>query len=721
MRIRCAVVVAAWLMSSAVDVRAADLQCATGPENDRRVAALHARPREKVRVAANAVAAPTLHDGAIYLPANEEVVPGYRPFDLEGRSLVFRPSGDRYVMSREPLQYVEPVAAGHLVASSITADLGFTFSAFGRNVQRVYVSPFLGITFEEPRDEQAIGLSEVEALVRPTALISPLMQTMPSLISLPVVHVDRTSSSVIVTWRSAGDEAFGYDVQAELHEDGTIVFSYQSLQNMRWGTPVIAAGAPAGALPRQMIFESAIPAGTTTPVADASLAGMLDLRRVEFSRVAESEVFSIRMTLAAAIDRTRLQTSQSLQYHFTLGSEFATIIVRRNETVVAGFNSSTQARDGVTGRVEGNTVEIFGLQRAPGTPRTERLNVATFFGLTLRPIDVAVHQAVALDAAPRRLAVDLSAAADGSELPLPIVEPFLLPALDPYAVWEQLKAAYGFSDQEIDAVAIYQTFFTDLVTFATAYATGGNPQVDGIHPPGEGGRGTTRPRIPSLMHMNQLDFDENADDKLASVVMLHEFGHRWLYKLQFIDNASPTAVLSPTGFHPAAYVDTRSAFPLYGAEESSVMGGGHFTNLGGNLYRARSLRYGYSWTDLYLMGLASPQEVEPWFYLAGTKPALPLAYFPDDGIEVTGTKRNVTLPQVTAVQGPRNPTTAASPHAFRVLFVLITDPGAEPTAAEIAKIDWLRAKMERDFTVTTGGRGRVTTDRPAPKKRRSVR
>jgi hypothetical protein len=151
------------------------------------------------------------------------------------------------------------------------------------------------------------------------------------------------------------------------------------------------------------------------------------------------------------------------------------------------------------------------------------------------------------------------------------------------------------------------------------------------------------------------------------------------------------------------------------------MGGGYFTNTGGNLYRARSLKYGYSWTDLYLMGLASPEEVTPWFYLAGTQPALPQSYWPDDGIVVEGTKREVALPQVVEALGPRTPSSAMSQREFRVLFVLVTDPGKEPTAEEVAKLDSLRVKLENDFALATGSRGRLITDRTAPKKRRSIR
>ncbi|HYO79541.1 MAG TPA: hypothetical protein VE010_23955, partial [Thermoanaerobaculia bacterium] len=292
--------------------------------------------------------------------------------------------------------------------------------------------------------------------------------------------------------------------------------------------------------------------------------------------------------------------------------------------------------------------------------------------------------------------------------------------LDPFAVWEQVQAAHGLREELVDGVLIYQTFFTDLIHFATAYATGGNPQVEGILPP-EPERGFEFPRTPNLMHMNQVNFDENADERMASVLMLHEFGHRWLYNVAIAEEGSNSTILNPQSFHPAAYVDTRSAFPLYGGEESSVMGGGYFTEIGQNRFRARTQQYGFSWTDLYLMGLAAPEEVVPWFYLAGSNPELPKSYFPADGIEVTATKKNVSLQQIVEAQGPRNPSSARSARTFRVLFVLVTEPGKAPTAEEIAKMNWLRAKMERDFAVVTGGRGSLITTYMPVAKRRAVR
>ena len=278
-----------------------------------------------------------------------------------------------------------------------------------------------------------------------------------------------------------------------------------------------------------------------------------------------------------------------------------------------------------------------------------------------------------------------------------------------------MQASYGLSDHDYDAVAIYQTFFTDLIYYAGAYATGGNPQVDGVRPfmPVYG---THAARAPTLLHMNQLEYNWNAKERSASQVLLHEFGHRWLSFFSIVENGSLSDAVNPTGAHPAAYVHTAAAFPVYGEHEASVMGGAYFTQQGDGSWIAHAANMGYSWSDLYLMGLAAPEEVPPWFYLAGT--SLPLAYWPAEGAVVEGVVHGVSVPQITAVHGRRNPTTALSQREFRVAFVLVSD-GA-PTDAEVAKINEWRQVMERNFLLATGGRGRAITTFTRPAKRRSL-
>ncbi len=150
------------------------------------------------------------------------------------------------------------------------------------------------------------------------------------------------------------------------------------------------------------------------------------------------------------------------------------------------------------------------------------------------------------------------------------------------------------------------------------------------------------------------------------------------------------------------------------------MGGGFFTRQSDGSYRARALNAGYSWTDLYLMGLASPEEVQPWFYLANTNPPLPLAYWPPDNIVVEGTRHDVNVNQIIAAHGARNPTVNWSQKEFRVAFVLVTAPGKDPTDAEVAKLNQWRTLLERNFVIATGGRGKLSTSFVRTAKKRGV-
>ncbi|HET8774327.1 MAG TPA: hypothetical protein VFP80_11065, partial [Thermoanaerobaculia bacterium] len=206
-------------------------------------------------------------------------------------------------------------------------------------------------------------------------------------------------------------------------------------------------------------------------------------------------------------------------------------------------------------------------------------------------------------------------------------------------------------------------------------------------------------------------------EERAGHVMLHEFGHRWLYNFPILEDGDESYALNPVSSHPAAYVHTPAAFPVHGVNEASVMGGAYFSPQSDGSYRAHVANYGYSWTDLYLMGLAAPEEVPPWFYLAGT--ALPREYWPEEGAIANGEKRDVEVGQIIAANGPRKPSSAISQRQFRVLFVLVTENGVEATEAEVAKLNHWRDLMEHNFTLATGGRGSVVTTFVRPARRRA--
>ena len=207
--------------------------------------------------------------------------------------------------------------------------------------------------------------------------------------------------------------------------------------------------------------------------------------------------------------------------------------------------------------------------------------------------------------------------------------------------------------------------------------------------------------------------------------MLHELGHRWLLFASLMESGKRASTLNPVSAHPAQYVDTRAAFKVYTDADTSVMGGAFFTDHGdGRFSTAEYGPFGYSWLDLYLMGLATPEEVQPMFYVADSSPSLGGEYYAPSNQTFTGTRRNFTIQNVIDATGVRTPAYPSAQREFKVVFVLLADPRRPPTADEVAVVHHYRSLMETDFRRATNGRGSVsTTIEPPPSgpRRRAVR
>ncbi|HEX7706033.1 MAG TPA: hypothetical protein VF701_06190 [Thermoanaerobaculia bacterium] len=710
---------------------AGELLCGTSAANDARLQALHERPgRERTRLTAHATAAPVLlRDGAFYLGDDDAISFGTRRFDLNGQSLVFEPQDQtRFAVRREPLRYAEPV--GTFLHDFETPPVGswhyrsydltrFTLPLFGESVTRLYFSAFNGVHLTPPGEVSAAQFTDLEAALYRQPLISPLLITnrKPKRLAYPKLFVTESDDALIVTWRSESGEAFGYDVQAELRKDGTIVYSYASMREMRWGAPVLSSGFDPGSVPSRVLAAvNDAPADLAAGHREA-LSPMLEIQRVELRRIDESELLKVRIQLAGPIDASALLNDETVVFVARVGTSEAWLEIGRSDWKITPFDQSAAVVHGDAARIIGNVIEIYGLQPAAHTSTNPALHVWSF-GPSFKFGDLA-SVTVPFDPPARRIASDFSSLPNGSVIAAPVTEPFTLGALDVYEVWDRIQGAFALSSYAIDAVAIYQSFYSDIIFYAGAYAAGGNPQVAGIRP-SSSQVGPLVSKAPTLLHMNQLTYGYNSATEPASLVLLHELGHRWLYFVSIREGEQVTRSLNPIGAHPAAYVHTPAAFPVYAEREASVMGGAYFTPLAAGQYQARVRSAGFSWMDLYLMGLAAPEEVEPWYYLANTVPALPQAYAPEDGVIVSGGRRDVTLEQVTSVHGMRDPSAGLSQKTFRVAFVLVTE-GGEPTAEEIAKMNEWRSLLERDFVLATGGRGRVETRSSEPAKRRGVR
>jgi len=269
-------------------------------------------------------------------------------------------------------------------------------------------------------------------------------------------------------------------------------------------------------------------------------------------------------------------------------------------------------------------------------------------------------------------------------------------------------------------VAIYQNFLTDLILYAGAYSTGGNSGATGVTD--NDSVGPSRPLAPGLMHMNAIGYGWNRSPQTSSFILMHELGHHWLFFPYLIENGERRQSINPDGMHPAQFVDFRAAFNVYTDHDVSVMGGGAFhDNRDGSFTSNEFSSYGYSWLDLYLMGLASPDEVPPFFYIADSSPRLGNSYFPPGTKTVRGRRIDVFMFQFLDAMPPRLPAYPDTPRKFHTVFVLLADPRRAVTNAEMAAMADYRRVLERDFAKATGGRAAVTTAyEPTPVHRRPL-
>jgi len=139
--------------------------------------------------------------------------------------------------------------------------------------------------------------------------------------------------------------------------------------------------------------------------------------------------------------------------------------------------------------------------------------------------------------------------------------------------------------------------------------------------------------------------------------------------------------------------------------------GNEIQDLGGGQFRtgAGSVKYGP--LDQYLMGLRTPEEVLPFFLIRNPKfaiggGAISPERSPEAGVTIEGTRKDVTVGDVIAAIGPRNPPAAPNGKPFRQAFIYVT-LGEPHDAQAIEKIERIRAAFEAFFVQSTDGRGSV--------------
>jgi len=189
----------------------------------------------------------------------------------------------------------------------------------------------------------------------------------------------------------------------------------------------------------------------------------------------------------------------------------------------------------------------------------------------------------------------------------------------------------------------------------------------------------------------------------------HEMGHRWAAFVSAKVNGE-TIQLGPV--HWDRGLEARVAFPYQRPVEASAMGGGvwqdnfdgTYTQLDDDYYVPAT---GYSYLDLYLMGLISPAEVPDFFILrnlASTgKDANGHPIFKAD-------RTKVTIDDVIAAEGPRIPDVDHSQRNFNTGMVLVVEHGHAPSDDLVERTHAIRQQWIKYWETVTGHRSSMTAN-----------
>jgi hypothetical protein len=185
-------------------------------------------------------------------------------------------------------------------------------------------------------------------------------------------------------------------------------------------------------------------------------------------------------------------------------------------------------------------------------------------------------------------------------------------------------------------------------------------------------------------------------------LVAHESGHRWGATLLFRDSegVASDAWLGRQRAHWSFYCDS----------DASVLEGNEIDDLGGGSFRTTAAVQRYGPFDLYAMGLLAESEVPRAFYVESPKGASQdRESAPRTGVSFTGTRREVSVADVVAAMGPRNPPASRSPRVHRQAWVYVVSRGGTADPAAIAKLETIRRAFEDFFASATGGRMSVET------------
>ncbi len=677
----------------------------------------------------------TTDDGRIVLEVAPGDVTGKNPFDLDGRSVIFLPDGDgAYAREVRRLEWESNV--GDKVSSGAEVQLPFGFDFGGRTQRAVTVHRQGLLTFDDEfqdpyweLDKRFVSMAQQAQhfALTPHPAIAPLWKPW----ALGSLHVSTQTDRVVVTW-SVTDWMFHVhgvaprtrsQFQAVLHADGGVAFHYR---NVDFGDGLVGLFTGRGVVKGELIARIEDPTDATVP-------GYLDLTSATIHRSNLGAGVVVEFTTRDPIPELDDGISVSYRLYFDVdephwrgfdGSDLdfwweitlsddgdartwpGTLLPRKDANRIALFADAGDL-SGISASVIAEAVQW---EDGAASRWEQAAPTSVPFPIPPPAPDLSEPGAVA-DAAPHE-AFHFRSMADLRSLGCRIVE--------------QLGDGY-------DLLVFHSEFRMDVQEDLTPwYAYLANVGVTGVGldgrdglPPCESDRLKGQWVLPIWIKAPAVADDSRpAVERFerGSFLFAHEFTHSWTAHLSFARNESHEPLFGVyCRCHWRDELHTPAAFSWRAhAGNRSIMGGEHWReNADGSFSRmSRWEAGGFSWLDLYAMGLADANEVPESFLLRDLRRVGVGA----DGRDLyRGEKEVVTIDQIIAAEGPRVPAPADAQTVFNAGFVYLVEPGKTPDADMLALHRAYRDQVVADWASATGGRSEITTRVPDPATVRVLR
>ena len=677
-------------------------------------------------------------------------------FDLAGRTLRFVPQHSRYSVQVSPLEW-DSNFGPELSGSDVTLhNLGFPFSGKTWNSFRIGTTGWISFGESQSQDDEGNNNRGVSV-----GRFDPLSQAAGELFdSAPAIcaffkprmsgnrYAKELADRVVVTWDLT--EPFGSiqdftwskttnRFQAVLKRDGEIDLSYQQ---------IAAKDAIVGLYPTISGKERSLATVSADP--HPELADHLDVRNLKISTIDDTVVQTTFETRGPVLN----PGDPGLQ-HIAYQVSFVPQSVKNpgpaDEDVtwtVVGFKR--QGKDsnyfvfgpGVSKKIEvhGNTITIRGI--LPASLRSaDHISVSARVITGRNPektIEQLAHQAIQLSVLKNPEVHFSSLQPKDGPFSL-LYESFHYLALpNPQDLSCTVIKALG---DHFDFLAYYSDFRIDNQEAGTpsdgprggnvtgigdrqgdltGYCTQGRFQWGYVQPV-YAGSNQMQEQPPAdapvgdghviTFYKHQLS-ESTPDRKMlpynyAMSQLGHEMGHRWGVSVSAKVNGEDI-VLGPV--HWTRGLHAPVAFPYQRPTEASAMGGsvwednhdGTLTQLDDDYYVPAT---GYSYLDLYLMGLISPSEVPDFFILRNLVPAGK----DGNGHPIFKSDRTkIAVGDVIAAEGPRLPDVDHSQRAFNTGMVLIVEHGKQPSQELIDHVNGIRQQWVKYWSIATGHRASMT-------------